>query len=48
MKQWLTGIIGTSLFASLALALCPQGGVRRVLRFACAILCALALVQPLM
>lgn len=48
MKQWLMGIVGAALLASLAEMLCPAGRVKPVLRLVCALVCALAVAEPLM
>lgn len=47
MKQWLTGAAAASILSAAALALCPKGRVRSVLRLVCGIVCALALLAPL-
>lgn len=48
MRQWLLGVVGASLLSSLALMLCPAGRVRQVTKLVCALVCALAMVSPLM
>ncbi len=48
MKAWLMGIVGAALLASLAEMLCPAGRVKPVLRLLCALVCALAVAEPLM
>lgn len=47
MRQWLLSNVGAALLSSLALAVCPGGRVRQVTRFACALVCMLALMSPL-
>ena len=48
MRQWILGIFAASLLSAFALALCPEGRVRPVLRMVCGIVCALAVASPLM
>lgn len=48
MRAWLLGIVGAALLASLAELLCPAGRVKPVLRLLCAVVCALAVAEPLM
>ena len=48
MRQWVLGIFSASLLSALALALCPEGRVKPVLRMVCGIVCALAVASPLM
>lgn len=48
MKQWLLGVVGASLLSSLALMLCPGGRVKAVTKMVCALVCALAMLEPLM
>lgn len=48
MKQWIMGIFSASLLGSMAMALCPEGRVKPVLRMLCGIICALTVVSPLL
>ncbi len=48
MKEWITGVAAASLLSSLALALCPDGRVKSVTRLVCGLVCALAIVSPLL
>ena len=47
MKAWITSVFAASLLSSLALALCPQGRVKGVVRMVCGLVCALAVASPL-
>lgn len=40
-------VAASSILSALALALCPDGRVKNILRLVCGIVCALALVSPL-
>ena len=46
MRQWIIGIAAASLLSSIALTLTPAGRVRQVTKFACGLMCALALAAP--
>ena len=35
ISGWIRALVGAAVFCALALALCPEGRVKRVLRFAC-------------
>ncbi len=48
MKEWLVGAAAASVLSALALALCPEGRVKSVLRLVCGIVCALALASPVL
>ena len=48
MKQWLIGVTAASVLSSAAIALCPGGRVKSVTRLVCGIVCALALISPLL
>lgn len=48
MKDWLVGIFSASLLSAMAMALCPRGRVRPVLRMVCGVVCALAVAGPLL
>ena len=48
MREWIMGVFSASLLSAVALALCPPGRVRTVLRMVCGIVCALAIASPLM
>lgn len=48
MNEWLRSVIGTSLLASAALLLCPEGRVKGVTKLLCALVCCLALAQPVL
>ena len=46
MNGWLVGVASASVLSAMALALCPGGRVKDILRLTCGIVCALALVSP--
>ena len=46
MRQWIAAVTAASVLAAGAMALTPKGRVRQVTRLACGILCALAVVSP--
>lgn len=48
MKSWLEGIAAASVLSFFALMLTPPGRVRFVTRMVCGILCALAVVSPVL
>ena len=48
MRAWIMGVFSASLLSAVALALCPEGRVRAVLRMVCGIVCALAVASPLL
>ena len=48
MKDWLVSVAAASLLSSAALALCPEGRVKRILRLVCGVMCALALASPVL
>ena len=48
MRAWILGVFSASLLSAVALALCPAGRVRAVLRMVCGIVCALAIASPLL
>ena len=45
---WIRALVGAAVFCALALALCPEGRVKRVLRFACGLVMAAALLSPVL
>lgn len=47
LRQWLQGVIACAMLVSLAMQLCPEGSVRKTLRFTGALLLLLALLGPL-
>ncbi len=48
MREWILGVFSASLLSAVALALCPRGRVRTVLRMVCGLVCAMAIASPLM
>ena len=48
MKEWLTSMVAASVISSVSLLLTPAGQVRSVTKMACGVLCALAMVSPLL
>ncbi|MCD7749971.1 MAG: hypothetical protein LUH42_07960 [Oscillospiraceae bacterium] len=48
MKDWIMGIVAASVLRSIAMALTPPGRVRSVTGLVCAVVCALALVSPVL
>ena len=48
MREWILGIFSASLLSAMAMALCPKGRVRTVLRMVCGIVCAMAVASPLL
>lgn len=48
MRQWLLGIVASSLIASVAMLVTPAGRVRQVTRMTCGAVCALAMISPLL
>jgi len=46
LRQWLTGVIGCAMLTSLLEQLCPEGGAKKVLRFAGGLLLVLSLLRP--
>lgn len=48
MRDWIMGIVAASVLRSIAMALTPPGRVRSVTGLVCAIVCALALVSPVL
>lgn len=48
MMDWVKSVFAASLLSSLAMTLCPAGRVRSVTRMVCGIVCALAMVSPVL
>lgn len=48
MMNWVKNVFAASLLSSLAMTLCPAGRVRSVTRMVCGIVCALAMVSPIL
>ena len=48
MKQWLLGIVYAAVISSAALTVVPTGRVKNVTRLCCGLLCALAMVGPVL
>lgn len=48
MTQWLTGIVAASAISAFAMLVTPAGRVRHVTRMTCGILCALAMISPVL
>lgn len=48
VTNWIRALIGAAVFCALAMALCPEGRVKRVLRFACGLVMAAALLFPVL
>lgn len=48
ISGWIRALVGAAVFCALALALCPEGRVKRVLRFACGLVMAAALLSPVL
>lgn len=48
MMDWVKSVFAASLLSSLAMTLCPAGRVRSVTRMVCEIVCALAMVSPIL
>lgn len=48
MKEWIMGIVAASVLRAIAMALTPPGRVRSVTGLVSTIVCALALVSPVM
>lgn len=48
MREWILGVFSASLLSAIALALCPAGRVRAVLRMVCGLVCAMAIASPLL
>lgn len=46
LTEWLRALVGSAVFCALALALCPEGRPKRVLRAACGVVMAAALLSP--
>lgn len=46
LTSWLRALVGAAVFCALALALCPEGRPKRVLRAACGVVMAAALLSP--
>lgn len=46
LTEWLRALVGAAVFCALALALCPEGRPKRVLRAACGVVMAAALLSP--
>lgn len=47
LREWVLGLAGAALLGAFALALTPEGRVRRVVRLLAGVVTALALVRPL-
>ena len=47
LRSWLLAMVGAAAVCTLALTLCPEGRVRRVLRLVCGAVMAVALLSPL-
>ena len=48
VTAWIRALVGAAVFCALATALCPEGRVKRVLRFACGLVMAAALLSPVL
>ena len=48
LRSWIASLSGTALICALALALTPEGRVKRVVRMLCALILAAALFSPLL
>ena len=48
MRQWIMVVFAASLLSAMALALCPEGRVKPVVRMVCGVICALAIASPLL
>lgn len=46
ISGWVRALVGAAVFCALAMALCPEGRVRRVLSFACGVVMAAVLLSP--
>ncbi len=47
VRQWVLGLCGAAALCALALTLCPEGRVRKVLRCVCGAVMALQLLYPI-
>lgn len=48
MRQWLLGVVAASVLSSIAMLITPAGRVRQVTRMTCGVVCALAMISPLL
>lgn len=46
VTNWIRALVGAAVFCALAAALCPEGRPKRVLRAACGVVMAAALLSP--
>lgn len=46
-RQWLLGVVACAMLAGAAAQLCPEGAVRRIVRFTGGLLLLLAMLRPL-
>ena len=46
ITAWIRALAGAAVFCAIALALCPEGRPKRVLRAACGVVMAAALLSP--
>ena len=46
VTNWIRALVGAAVFCALATALCPEGRPKRVLRAACGVVMAAALLSP--
>ena len=48
MREWILGVFAASVLSAMAPALCPKGRVYAVTKFACGLVCAMAVASPLL
>ena len=46
MRQWLLGVVACAVLVSVAAQLCPEGALRRIVRFTGGLLLLLAMLRP--
>lgn len=46
LRDWIKALCGSAVVCAAAMALCPEGKVRRVLRLVCGVVMAAALLSP--
>ena len=47
MRQWLLGVVTCAVLVSVAMQLCPEGALRKIVRFTGGLLLLLAMLRPI-